>query len=333
MPRNAHRERGLERSVARLDITGGTKTMVAAAYLTAAELGITTTYVDSSDYDPDARLPVPCTSELRRLQDPVGAFRLREIDDARSVAAKLHFDRAAHSLRSVASGLRMLGGATPVDPERIEGAAALCESLDHWQNARLASLTALPTLPPATASLAAAWNRRRKGENRVNQFAKEAPELLVAFAVDRLAWARLLDESNRMTAFLRAYSAVEVLLDGLIRSQVRRWFPGEKLKDWRDLDEHMKERGQDLHVFLQGKLGDAYAVLRGKDVVQHRNALIHKIEEPDEDLCKVYFEERRVEGLIEAVSRELGVREIPTVADQVQAIGRYRSEIETALAP
>ncbi|GAB4195463.1 MAG: hypothetical protein OHK0013_01630 [Sandaracinaceae bacterium] len=313
----------------RLDITGGKKTMVAAAYLVAAELGIATTYVDSDAYDEQARQPVPCTSEIRTLEDPIGAFRLRDLDAARNDARGLDLAGAARRLREVTAALRSSRLPPPVPIEQIETAAARCDELAAWQDGRFLETTIGGSI---LDQLRGAWSVP-PGRNRLKTFAKDDPKSLVAFAIDRLAWSKVLAPIQTMAAFLRAYSSVEVALDGLVEAQLhhRRWCPEKKLNGWRDLDKHLAAKGANVHEFLSEKLGAQYSTLRADDVRNHRNALVHGIEELDPRTSSVYLEQDHAAELLETIRRTLGVGPLPSIDEHAKAIRSSLAEVERLL--
>jgi hypothetical protein len=315
----------------RLDITGGKKTMVAAAYLVAAELGIATTYVDSDAYDERARQPVPCTSEIRTLEDPVGAFRLRDLDAARNQALALDLAGAARRLHEVAEALRLSRLPPPVSVERIDAAAARCDELAAWQDGRFLQTT---IGSPILDQLRGAWSVP-PGRNRLKTFAKHDPKSLVAFAIDRLAWSKVLAPVQTTAAFLRAYSSVEVALDGLVEAQLhhRRWCPEKKLDGWRDLDKHLAAKGANVHELLSEKLGAQYSTLRAEDVRNHRNALVHGIEELDPRTSSVYLEQNHAAELLETIRRTLEVGPLPSTDEHAEAIRSSLAEVERLLTP
>lgn len=326
--RGTLREHGVEDlERVRLDITGGKKTMVAAAYLVAAELGIATTYVDSEEYDEEARQPVPCTSILRRLDDPTGAFRLRDLDAARNDVRALDFAGAAQKLHALARALQSSRLRPPVPVERIEDAATRCESLLAWREGRFGSLS---VDDPVVEEIKNAW-RSETRSNRLKRLAKGHPKALLAFVVDRLAWSRVLAEAQRMDAFLRAYSALEVALDGYVEFQLRREFADEKLRDWRDLDLFLRERNRSLDDFLKEKLGREYETLRSQRVREHRNALVHGIEEFDAEIAAVYLEQAHAVDLLDTMRRALGVKNLVSVDEHEQAIRARLEEVKRLL--
>lgn len=88
-----------------IDITGGKKVMSATAALAAWQLDLQLCYLDSTDYDPDMRRPVPGTEVLRILDNPTALFGDQAMETATSVfntgaynSAETQFEQLADRL-------------------------------------------------------------------------------------------------------------------------------------------------------------------------------------------------------------------------------------------
>ena len=80
-----------------IDITGAKKSMVAGAFLYAAYTGTAISYVDFKWYEPKKGRPFGFTCQIKPLQDPYDAFRLRDWERVRQLYQSYQF-RAARKL-------------------------------------------------------------------------------------------------------------------------------------------------------------------------------------------------------------------------------------------
>jgi hypothetical protein len=319
-----------------VDITGGKKTMVAAAFLVATHLGIRTQYVDGA-YDAEARLPVPCTASVEVLDDPVMAFRLRDLAEAATHFRQCRFDMAARLFREASSACAASRHAhvLPHSVREIETAAACAEACGCWMagdivEARDVFAKAHVPVPGRLEALARRWQPRDCRLRRLS--AESHGEGLLRFAADRLSWAcRVSRAGDLRDGYLRAYSACEVAVDGLVMALLRdeRWKVREKpkCKSYRDVCEALTEKhvpsperaasealsdGKScppLEVSNCRGLGDALREFSKDENRAHRNALVHGVGELDVALARALVDgsESLAVQLLLAVSAELGL--------------------------
>jgi len=325
-----------------IDVTGGKKTMVAAAYLVASHLGLRTVYVDA-EYSPTLRIPRPFTAAVRRLDDPVVVFRIREIDRARDLFRTGRYGRAAELLREAADaleGLDLGGAPVPHDPAAVRRFAAACGALESWraaayEQAESTLADADLDVPPALADLASRWavdpGGGTVGKRRLRSFAtRDRGEPLLRFAADRVAWAlRAWRRDDRSpTPLLGVYSGCETALDGLVCALLSdgRWVVegAPKAKGWQDVERALPRGGRALAEALgTGKsreglriatnvpaLGEPLAVMLGP-VRAHRNDLVHQVDGLEPALAATFLDGERPAclALLEAVGLALGLDE------------------------
>lgn len=242
---------GLASAEVRIDITGGKKTMTAAAYLVASHLRVPMVYLDG-DFDARLDLPWPGTAVLRELVDPATHFFLEEKRKAKEFFAAGEYTQAALLLREMGRD---------DDARRVEAAALWREALYQEAVEKLRPLRA----PEALQRLAAQWPRLsglwpKKNKDTLRLFPDPADkEMLIRFCADRLAWAlRDLPQRPRR-AFLEAYSACEAILEVI----------GEN----------------DRHPALGRETNGQDRPLRA-----HRNALVHRIAAPEPELIRRFLQ-------------------------------------------
>ncbi len=314
-----------------VDITGGKKTMVAAAFLACSELGLRSLYLDG-DYDLVRHLPRPATARLRLLRDPVEAFGLRELVRARTLVSGSRFDVASEILRYVAAARRVLD---PPAADLLEKSADRAMALGLWKEGRYVDAReqlrcAGLEVPSSLQVVGDAWEREIDG-SRLRTFVKhKRGEALIAFVADRLCWASVLARTDPRDAFLRAYSALEVLIDGLLLwlTASKRWTLNTAIQvdltEWSKLV-HGGVRPKELTAVVKSGeakgniasverfdgLGEVCVPLleHPNDLTDHRNQLVHRVEEVRPDLLEQLLTGARPTswGILRAVADAMGL--------------------------
>lgn len=235
-----------------IDITGGKKTMTAAAFLVASHLRVKTIYMDGK-FAPGVGPAEPGTARLQVLTDPVTHFWLEERKAVRSFFERGDFRMAALLLRKMGR---------EAEARRAE-AAALWRDARYQEAERVLEGQQVPEVLRVLADrmprLSAVWTKPR-GKSAAALFTTAADqEGLLRFCVDRLHWG-LRDfaegKGDLRRGFLEAYSACEALLE-----------------------ERLTETEREAHAHL------------GKDrpLRLHRNALVHRIASPDPALINGFL--------------------------------------------
>lgn len=140
---------GIPREQVLIDITGGKKTMTAAAFLLASELGLQTVYVDG-EHHRRLRLPRPGKAQVSMLADPAAAFWLRQRDRARALFDEGSCRAAADLWQEIADGAQALGDAGALSLNAARAAAACWEEAAYVEAAKVLREKGLPVpAPPA----------------------------------------------------------------------------------------------------------------------------------------------------------------------------------------
>lgn len=203
-----HREHPEDRGRTTIDITGGKKPMVSAAFFLAAWRDIPAVYVDS-DYDPAARMPPPCTAEMRELGNPGVALGLFAVREARRLW-EAHTYQAADEMLAVAQRQRQepkLG-----DARLIARGVLLWEELQYDRAVAEAPRKAVPE---AVRYLADRWAAVRKSAREPRDWQGELrnrPWHLLLHLVDVVHWVRRRDRDHR-ARYLRLFAAGEVAIE------------------------------------------------------------------------------------------------------------------------
>ncbi len=212
--------RGDERVV--VDITGGRKPMVAAAFLAAIELDLETSYV-AAEFDPEVPWVKPGTMRLREFVDPGAALALRRRREVRRAVEDRRFDDAEKLLDEMLEELQSA-------PEEYQAYAGIAEvqdtrklvaALAAWSHARYAK--AMEGLgeeaPESVKALGARWEELRRGGPRsLARNLLDAPELHARYLLDALRWLRRQDGFPARDRFLRAFALGDFAIEGVFRA-------------------------------------------------------------------------------------------------------------------
>jgi hypothetical protein len=194
-----------------LELTGGKKPMISAAFFLAAWRDIPSVYLDSR-YHPHARLPEPCTASPVELGNPgmaLGLYALREAQ--RLWEARAY--QASEDLLGVASG--QIGAGDPDLTRQIEEARALARGVMAWEELSYdqAVADAPSGLPKAVEHLAARWASFRgivKEPRDWNTELRKDPWHLMLHMADVIHWARRRMGRDHRSLFLRLFSLGEI---------------------------------------------------------------------------------------------------------------------------
>lgn len=330
------RLRDLPGERALVDLTGSKKTMMIAAFLVAARLGLKMTYVDATETSAVLRLPWPGSSFVRTVEDPITVYRLHELEQARRLFGERRFSAAERLYLQIAVDLRRAQLTALVDPAALDAAAARARGAAAWREANypqaVAEFTAAGVTPPAAvAALARLWHTYPSDEERHLLLSiKESGQGLLTFVADRLAWALRLRGDDARAAFIGGFQACDTALEGLCMSLAQRGLwpapAGQRTPPGRDRarelrsDQLLREAtkagwlrhghaglpalGEPYRRFVQvgpplGPRGEQREELR-----EHRNILIHRIGAPHKPLV-----DKLLQGspcLAEALVRAIG---------------------------
>lgn len=314
---DAIRARGIAPGRVLVDVTGGKKTMVAAAFLVCSELGVRSAYVDA-EYDARARMPRPCTSDFQLLDDPVAAFRMRDLRRVIQLTRASMYGAARELLAELVQlDLAVPGEVLRADLQRLA-------QLDAWAGRRMESLVGAPE---PIASLARDWAKHAAGKGwslaRCAQIDKGA--LLARFALHRIVHAtRLYRRGRAHEGFLIAFAACDALADGLVTvllthrllehagarsyEQLKDKVSGKVLTDIL-CDGNTPALPADVVVAGSWKgVGRSVfeAALGHRRIRPVRNTLMHNIGEVDDGVIESYFAEDAPGKLVGAMAHALG---------------------------
>lgn len=341
-------EHGLAPEHVGVDITGGKKTMVVASFLLASQLGLRIFYVDG-EYNAVVGLPEPCSGKLRELRDPTVGLRLSEVQRARELYEHGRFAQAASLFEGAAEALEALRDYpdAPFAPDALRRAAVLSRAMQAWSESRYPDAArafgeAGIEPPSSVAELAAAWPNPDQTK-RLRRFAKSRREDFVRFVADRLGWAHAYRAQNdERAALLQAYSACEVAKDGLIvalladkdwvvttdknareAAHVRKALADRKEPDAL-IAEALAQGGSidaeriaplEVRPSVIG-IGGAIHEIFGDEIREHRNAIVHKIEDFDGKVVAKLLDgspspaEALIRGVAAALRRGAGLDEL-----------------------
>lgn len=264
-----------------IDITGGKKTMIAAAFLVASELGLRTIYVDG-EHHPKLRLPRPGKAKVSLLDDPVATFWLRQRDRARELFEQGNYQASADLWTEIAAKAQALAEDESLALNRARAKAVALWEEGAYIDAKRTLVDAGLTVPPPLEVLATHW--RSDEERRLRRFATESHpgmalgEPLLRFCADRIGWA-LKDRkrAHLRRAFLSAFAACDAALDGLA------------LKSCADLGGAKKNNyvqpPKEVRNQVIEKIGESSSFAHSSNnasnpLREHRNALAHRIAAP-----------------------------------------------------
>lgn len=311
-----------------VDITGGKKTMVAAAFLVCSELGLRSAYVDA-EYDERARMPRPGTANYVLLRDPVAAYRVRELREVVSLVRRARYAAATNLLS------QLLEYDLTVPRANLEEALKRLRCLDAWSDRRMSEVK---DAPGELGAFGVEWAKQsgRTGWS-LNACAKvDAGRLLSRFALHRVAYAmrlaRLGDRRATIDAFLVAFSACDALADGtlvVLLETKRVIYSGKKdPKSFIDqvggkaatalLKEGVAPEGVTVDAAAWRGVGiETFdAALGHADLRKVRNDLMHGVREPDQERIERFFEQRAPERFIQSVEHALGRSDFDVEAER-----------------
>jgi hypothetical protein len=200
-----------------LDITGGKKTMVSAAFFLASEYGIPAVYVDG-DYDETVRHPRPGTLAVKRLGNPAAALALRALRRVPGLFEQGAFAAARDVLDDVCRDLQqeseVLQGYAKLDQIRAQRDYA--EGCVHWEAAEYGKawtvMKGRSRLPRPVRDLGPKW----KGLCRDGRM-RDDPRSLFLHLVDAVRWAeRRLDHLDPRLGYLRFFQIGELTMEGTL---------------------------------------------------------------------------------------------------------------------
>lgn len=214
-----------------IDITGGKKSMVAAAFVAASEAEIPAQYVDFDDYDPATRMPRLGTAFIHTLPDPAAVLRIRETRLAERAFDDERYDECVRLLTEIEPHLnaaRLGGFASESEAEALRLRLSYARAARLWQQLALDEaerafagplrrwapriVLALGPMWRATAATPELRNGRRA------KIAEDLPRL-ASYAGDELWRHRraLSRGDDPRFPFLRTYALVELVLSVVIK--------------------------------------------------------------------------------------------------------------------
>jgi CRISPR-associated protein (TIGR02710 family) len=215
-----------------IDITGGKKVMSAAAALCAWQMDLKLSYIESSDYDPELRMPVPGDEHLLLIQNPTNLFRDAETAALETLADKGAFDAAAIGFEKLSKQVtnpwharirdricRLYNAWSNLDIEALERASGEVRQILHSPNMDLAA----PQVQRLEAQLTFLDNLRQELDPERQQEHHKQWVLLCYYLLGRY----YMQQSRDDFAALLFYRASE----GCMTSHLVRRHPGLKIRE------------------------------------------------------------------------------------------------------
>lgn len=223
-----------------VDITGGRKTMVAAAFMLASELDARATYIEG-EYSGLVGLPKPGTLRLRRLEDPAAILALRERRAIGEHLDALSWDKALLLVERVQAGLqhsRVASDSSKADLDRLRAALRVCIT---WEAGRYRDAikefqrVGRKKAPLPVRRLGSAWSG---GSGKLRSQMRDHAAFGLLYVVDGLRHVRRRlerpgAELDLGAAYLRLFALGEVAMDVLLgalssRGAIRAYDPSDK---------------------------------------------------------------------------------------------------------
>ncbi len=110
-----------------IDITGGTKTMSAAAALAGAIVDVQLVYVSTDDYMVDFRKPRPGSEQISYIENPLAVFGDLEIDKAYELMREFNFQGAKEKLETLKEIIP-----EPETRQELEFSYLLANTYENW---------------------------------------------------------------------------------------------------------------------------------------------------------------------------------------------------------
>lgn len=211
-----------------VDVTGGKKTMVSAAFVAASEVRATIQYVDFERYSAEARMPFPGSAFVRELTDPAAVLRVREQRAAERAFDAEDFDEAWRRLAELDEAVAQAHEAGYLSETEAElhrqrreyaRAAAAWAALRYDEAAALFEAAGLGA-PTAVSILGQRWRHRDwRPEARRSLLSKDAAALGAYLADELGRQERALERleagdpgADARFSFLRLYACAELAL-------------------------------------------------------------------------------------------------------------------------
>ncbi|MBX3274761.1 MAG: hypothetical protein KF729_31135 [Sandaracinaceae bacterium] len=298
-----------------VDITGGKKTMVAAAYLVCSELGLSSCYIDGK-YDERVRMPRPGTAVFERLGDPIAAYRVRELRRVVDLARRGRYAAAEELLGE------LLEQNLAVGRDALEGDLRRLRWLRAWSERRMSELDGAPD---PLGAFGREWAKHAAKRFDLDACARvDKCRLLSAYTLHRLVHASgLYRQGDAHEAFLIAFSACDALADGVVMALLaHNLVKREKVTSYHEL---LRKVGGDAIAAIladgspppdkkvevaaswKGIGRDVLEAALGHETVRPtRNVLMHGVGEVDERVVQRFFEVDAGGRFVEAVERAFG---------------------------
>ena len=202
-----------------IDVTGGKKSMVAAAYLLSAEYGIPAVYIDG-EYVDSVGLPKPQSLELVPLPDPASALSLRTLREVRTRTERHDYEGARETLDDVLEPLQKMDLAWPSSEgiRRLHHYLAACEAWEAglYAEAKRRFDQGGWTLPVPVATLAAILPQDPAAP--IDPPLADNPQHLATYLVDAFGWLERKRSSRRPNQnYLLAFALGEMAMRAFAR--------------------------------------------------------------------------------------------------------------------
>jgi len=219
------RQRRTEGTPVVVDITGGKKTMSAAAFFLTTELegDVRAVYQDAK-HDAEAGRPQPCSTVLRVLHNPAKLLALHTLRNVKHAWDGRRFAVVDELLKSiedqVGPGVTLSTGG---EPSRARAYAQACR---HWEEARyraavelLGDQGARVDVPPALKEMDELWAGLRPDPG---SGLPRTPRTLVCYLVDSWRWMNWRGDIDDRARFQRLFVLGELAIEGLFRHELCR---------------------------------------------------------------------------------------------------------------
>lgn len=204
------------------DITGGKKSMAAAAFFLAVERQVPAVYLDGENYSAELGRPRPGTLRFQHLSDPAAGLALTRHKRIQAHWSRGAFGAAAAEAEEVADHLER-NDRLQHRAHDYRRAARYARAADAWSQGkydRCAELLKKIDMQPhpSIAELCREWPRLGANGNLDEALCRQPP-LLVRYLADAWRWLTWQEIDPRLT-FLRYFALGEYLLEGLLAASL-----------------------------------------------------------------------------------------------------------------
>lgn len=220
-----------------MDITGGKKSMVAAMFFLACEIGARAVYVDG-DYDEGLRMPRPGTERVVPLPDPVAVLALGGRRGVRHALEREDYVGAHQLLTTLIADIQAedpeARALTRVDQlQRLAAQVEVCRywSEGRYHEARQCFRNRRAEVPFVLDELGAFWEKKLHGDKfrDLTGDLRGHPGRCFLYVVDAWRWIRRSRFAAARDRWLRLFALGEYVLEAVLADHVGKekvWFDG-----------------------------------------------------------------------------------------------------------